>query len=838
MAKCKTFTFSKYVGTNQSTPRGYSSSQSNYYGSYNTSYASGTNATHGSSSVGNDLFDNNSMIAHITDFYWSGSKLVLAVAVQGDPVPTNRDTWTHFFIRGTSVSSEGERTCFYRRDANYFIDFAGHANGTINYHVWTWTINSTPFDGIPNSQLFQHVDFYDEHMPLTTVLPESDRMRLEYRYQDYAQYGSYPSYPSGDDQWSPNKIARVHIGDVEDPNACIVPQIGVDSINNVREAQVYLDMGTNCRAFYKMRIPMESIGNVSGYYLVIFDDEDVEDFFDIGADYYVDRLGPTGPRLTVANYNGGATYISSFNPSIDETRVYFSVDGDAEMIVEGDFIMREFMPDDGDSGINDTYFDVQVNFDDTYDDAMIDFKHTSAGSNYLGLSRNDWYLEDVIRVLPDKPGPFSCDFVIRTTNFRTPTVSNSRYHLAQTFRYQLQGVQGPRQFVYQQTNHQNEDETIVTEVNMLPVEDFINWEPSRHKGTAPYNNELTLANCTVTYKDSASGSKNGRRIIRPIKGNERFQATLEHTYGGYKKTFIVKGFVHDTGFTNGRKICHYGYLAPTYTDESGNVDYDAPWVRATSSANPVYVSHTMPSVDLVGRDTLAVGMVLSSDHNKQESLDKDLTNSTHSNVRRFIGGGGTFEVSNLTGGTLPYKDFLFLPMPRKSLTGNTYYLANPATSPIYFIPDGSATWSFDLKLKMGRDSHSNKKYFEAKYSGTYTNEAGIEVLSPEGGTRVSTLDTPIQVIKVVEGFQTGSSDVFIPLEGVEFNAANTAKYYAVQTQPVSEWSVGSLVEETVDGTPTAGFNLEHWSHGYGTYFNPYLGEYQSSEYQVIIYKIG
>ena len=313
----------------------------------------------------------------------------------------------------------------------------------------------------------------------------------------------------------------------------------------------------------------------------------------------------------------------------------------------------------------------------------------------------------IIEPLDTNTGAYSADLLPSVENRQHDFINNRA-------RFVLQGKAGPTQEVVQGISSGDEGPT--STFDLSPYGQLVSWKINRHTDEIPLPSPYLIEsqeNCTVTVRQDNIQAIGGSLFlsVEPGFGGERYAARVRIRYGSGYYYYRLEGNVR----------------GPHRND---SVSFNFPNANSgplTDTA--VVVSDYTPTLE--GRDGLRLnfGLQTTIDKNEQESYMGQLVS-----VTPLIQNGG-----NLVTLAGPLKK------ARNEDTNITF-----RQDSTYFIPDGtSETWLCSGTFTVNFDNIA--RTFSFLVNGTWKKDFGIEVLNPDGGTRLNTNTSPLRYVARANG---------------------------------------------------------------------------------------
>lgn len=318
-----------------------------------------------------------------------------------------------------------------------------------------------------------------------------------------------------------------------------------------------------------------------------------------------------------------------------------------------------------------------------------------------------------------------------------PSVENrQRDFVNNRTRFVLQGKAGPTVEVVQSSTSGSEAPT--STLDLSPYGQLVSWKINRHTDEVPSGEGYTIEsqeNCTVTVRQDNLKAIGGSLFlsVEPGFGGERYAAKVKIRYPSGNYYHRLEGNIRGPHRSD----------VITFTYPEANTG-------SFSEISAVTVTDYSPALE--GRDGLRLQFVLQTDIDEDEQED-------------YLGQLVTLLPTLQRGGSL-----VTLAGPLKKNPNDTTNIDFIQDS-IYFIPDGSRDdWLFQgiLTAVFGNAS----RVFNVTANGTWKKDFGMEVLTPNRGTRLNTNTSPLRYVArangdaprtaVQENQQETSSAQFLP----------------------------------------------------------------------------
>lgn len=300
-----------------------------------------------------------------------------------------------------------------------------------------------------------------------------------------------------------------------------------------------------------------------------------------------------------------------------------------------------------------------------------------------------------------------------------PSVENRQHDFIDNrARFVLQGLAGPTQEVV----HTGSEPPTAT-LDLSPYGQLVSWKIERLPDLIPSGNGYTIEsqeNCTVLVRQDN---------IKAIGGS--LFLSVEPGFGG--ETYAARVRIR---YPNGGDVLYNLSGNVRGPHKSDSVTFNFPNANGSSSAeNVVFVNDYSPALE--GRDGIRLNLVLNTDID-EEDQEKYLGQLVSITPLQVSGG----ELVTLAG---PLKK------TRADETNISFY-----QNSTYFIPDGTSdTWYFQAFFSVLFQSPTSSatflRNFRAVSNGTWKKDFGIEVLNPDGGTRLNTNTSPLRFVGRADG---------------------------------------------------------------------------------------
>lgn len=290
------------------------------------------------------------------------------------------------------------------------------------------------------------------------------------------------------------------------------------------------------------------------------------------------------------------------------------------------------------------------------------------------------------------------------------------------------------------------------EYDMAPYgADVIRWRIStKVTGSDPDNITIEENNCVIDRKESITDAlapttptRYADLVITPGQGGKRYSAVVTLTYRS--KTQVYKVFGRIRG-----------------VPQVANCVFPQP---LSSSVGSREASNN--SSNIVGHDGLRLRFDLNTNY------------STDTTLSKFVGLLATATVQEINGGTVVNRSGVIK-------AKDTYDKFDLIHDSCIFIPNSDTDfWSVTLHLpvKVDDDGPSNIRTYIGQWSGTYSPEFGLEVISSSNESRLTSLVEPLRYVLAQSGTLTPQREVTEEFDSV----AGETNYYPDGGAPRTGW---------------------------------------------------
>lgn len=368
-----------------------------------------------------------------------------------------------------------------------------------------------------------------------------------------------------------------------------------------------------------------------------------------------------------------------------------------------------------------------------------------------------------------------------------PSVENRQHDFVDNrARFVLQGKAGPTQEVVHIGTEPPE-----AILDLSPYGQLVSWKIERQADVVPSGNGYVIEsqeNCTVLVRQDNIKARGGSLFlsVEPGFGGETYASRVRIKYpnGGdviYKLSGNVRG-----------------------PHKSDSVTFNFPNANDmfNSAENIAFANDYTPALE--GRDGLRLNLVLQTDIDEEDQ--EDYLGQLVSIIPLQQNGG---ELVTLSG---PLKK------TRNDETNISFY-----QNSTYFIPDGTQdTWYFQAQFivtfKSPTSSATYNRVFRAVSNGTWKKDFGLQVLNPDGGTRLNTNTSPLRFVglgngeaprtELQENQQPTSTPQYVPSGTSKtgwfhyITVVSTGQFTTRTDNRIDVWWQGTLVSQhTFTGDP-------------------------------------
>lgn len=295
-----------------------------------------------------------------------------------------------------------------------------------------------------------------------------------------------------------------------------------------------------------------------------------------------------------------------------------------------------------------------------------------------------------------------------------PSVENRQHDFIDNrARFVLQGLAGPTQEVVHSGTEPAE-----AILDLSPYGQLVSWKIERQADVVPSGNGYVIEsqeNCTVLVRQDNIKARGGSLFlsVEPGFGGETYASRVRIRYPTGDVIYKLSGNVRGPHKSD----------SATFNFANANDLFN-------SNENIVYVNNYSPALE--GRDGLRLNLKLQTDIDEEDQED-------------YLGQLVSVSPLQTSGGEL-----VTLAGPLKKIRSDETNIAFHQNS-TYFIPDGTSdTWSFQAQFivtfKSPTSSATYNRAFRAVANGTWKKDFGLEVLNPDGGTRLNTNTSPLRFV--------------------------------------------------------------------------------------------